>query len=53
MNNKGLTYVELLVVLGISGAIAATAAYKCSEMKDKSVDMIKDYMLMLTMKLTK
>ncbi len=43
MNNKGLTYIELLVALGISGAIGASVAGACMKAKDKATEMTNEH----------
>ncbi len=43
MNNKGMTYVELLCALGIGAAITAATVTAVTAAKDKSVEMCEQH----------
>ena len=43
VNNKGLSYVEVLTVLGITSVITASIIGAAMNVKEKAIDMTEEY----------
>ena len=44
VNNKGLSYVEILTVLGITSVITASIIGAAMNAKEKAIDMTEEYL---------